>query len=79
MYRFLVERNTLGLHAKDYILTENQLIKNEFLIPGLSKGIINNNCDGFGVHCRVRCHVSTDRRGVIYKNTSGHTRGPKSD
>ncbi|XP_028395179.1 uncharacterized exonuclease C637.09-like [Dendronephthya gigantea] len=31
------EINPMLLHAKDYILTESQLIKNDFLIPGLSK------------------------------------------
>ncbi|CAB3986032.1 small RNA degrading nuclease 5-like isoform X2 [Paramuricea clavata] len=36
-----VTRNALTLHAKDYVLTENQLIKNDFLIPGLSKDADN--------------------------------------
>ena len=37
---FVVEGNALVLHAKDYILTEKQLLKNDFLIPGLSKGTV---------------------------------------
>ena len=32
-----VKKNALAYHAKDYILSENQLIRNDFLIPGLSK------------------------------------------
>ena len=47
---FSVTKNPLSLHAKDYILTENQLIKNDFIIPGLSKGTVQTSNTHVLVH-----------------------------